>query len=60
MADETGTYVNNRAKNDKKSPYETCMELVDELKLARQNIYAVLADNPGALKAWRTWEMGYV
>jgi len=60
LAGETGTYIYNRAKNDNKSRYETCEEIVAELGKARQTIHATLASNPAALKTWKIWERGYV
>lgn len=30
------------------------------MKQARENIYAILADNPAATEAWKIWETGYV
>lgn len=60
LANETGTYIYNRAKNNNQSRYETCSEIIAELKEARQNIHAVLADIPSALEVWKSWETGYI
>ncbi|GJJ15978.1 hypothetical protein Clacol_010257 [Clathrus columnatus] len=57
---ETGTFIYNRARNDNKSRYETCEEIVAELRDARQTIHKALANNAAALEAWTIWERGYM
>ncbi|GJJ13611.1 hypothetical protein Clacol_007867 [Clathrus columnatus] len=53
LAEETGTYIHNRAESDNKSLYEICEEIVAELGKARQTIHATLASNPAALERWK-------
>ncbi|GJJ15977.1 hypothetical protein Clacol_010256 [Clathrus columnatus] len=57
---ETGTFIYNRARNENKSRYETCEEIVAELRNAKETIHKALANNAAALEAWIIWERGYM
>ncbi|KAF8586479.1 terpenoid synthase [Ramaria rubella] len=57
---ETFTHVHTRANADNKSPLQVLAELVEEIRVSRENIHVALASSPEALKAWQTFEHGYV
>ncbi|KAF8576486.1 terpenoid synthase, partial [Ramaria rubella] len=57
---ETATHVHTRAYADNKSPLQVLAELVEEVRVSRENIHVALASSPEALKAWQTFEHGYV
>ncbi|GJJ09056.1 hypothetical protein Clacol_003278 [Clathrus columnatus] len=59
-ASETGTHIYIRAITSNQSRYDTCDELVAELKKTRETIYAALAGNQAALETWKVWERGFV
>jgi hypothetical protein len=60
VAGEKTNYVHARALAEAKTPALVLTEIASELRTSRNTIIEALSNNSGALKAWKTWERGYV
>jgi hypothetical protein len=60
LAGEKTNYIHTRALAEAKTPSLVLTEIANELRTSRNSIIEALSNNSDALKAWKTWERGYV